>query len=217
MFEVRRPRPSQVLISNYDEPKTVPIGASGTRFARPAVKDTDPEGFKAFMHHLSTVAIMNAAPHTVWGGPDRKFLEKELPNYDEVWVENALTLVWYACGANGGGQFPKGHSLSLAGATDAFSLGLDFVGPVFYPTLYDENRRHRGDFDAKLATQFLIDVMKAIMRRRDGKRVPGLPPLTPFTASGKSKRTEKRKRRKVAESESESEVSEEESESLEDD
>ena len=128
-----------------------------------------------------------------WGGGDTRYLTEHMLGSDVVIVD-AMYAVRCMLGMRGDGTFPTTHGLALAGATDAFSTSIKFLGKILCPAEgpfphinRDGLRHHDPEYDAGVALEATIECARAYMRRLNGKASCGpWPPVAPFTSDPNS-------------------------------
>ncbi|CAH0380417.1 unnamed protein product [Pelagomonas calceolata] len=125
-----------------------------------------------------------------WGGGDRRYLTEHMLGRDEdVVIVDAMYAVRCMLGMTGRGEFPTTHGLALAGATDAFSTSIKFLGEILCPAEgpfghinRDGLRHHDPEYDAGVALEATIECARAYVRRLNGEASCGpWPPVAPFT------------------------------------
>jgi hypothetical protein len=123
-----------------------------------------------------------------WGGGDTRYLTEHMLGSDVVIVD-AMYGMRCMLGMTGRGEFPTTHGLALAGATDAFSTSIKFLGEILCPAEGPFGhinrpgwRHHNPKYDAGVALEATIECARAYVRRLNGKASCGPWPLVaPFT------------------------------------
>ena len=123
-----------------------------------------------------------------WGGGDTRYLTEHMLGSDVVIVD-AMYGVRCMLGMRGIGTFPLTHGLALAGATDAFSTGIKYLGEILCPAEGPFGhinrpgwRHHNPKYDAGVALEATIECARAYVRRLNGEASCGpWPPVAPFT------------------------------------
>ena len=120
----------------------------------------------------------------------------------DVLIVDAMYGVRCMLGMTGSGTFPTTHGLALAGATDAFSTSIKFLGEIMCPAEgsfghinRDGLRHHDPEYDAGVALEATIECARAYMRRLNGEASCGpWPPVAPFTRDPNSAYSRERAR-----------------------
>ena len=136
-----------------------------------------------------------------WGGGDTRYLTEHMLGSDVVIVD-AMYAVRCMLGMTGSGDFPTTHGLALAGATDAFSTSIKFLGEILCPAEgpfghinRDGLRHHDPEYDAGVALEATIECARAYMRRLNGEASCGpWLPVAPFTRDPNSAYSRERAR-----------------------